>query len=179
MRNPVILALVTLLAPVLPAPAQEKPGDLAVYKVEFTIRDGSQAAAQTGRHYAMLVGANEKGYFNVGDKVPYATGSFQPGVGAGGPPPVMQYTYLDTGVNIDCRITEMNGKITLVAQLDISAVHQHDKAAAMNPPNPTVGQIRLGARALMSPGKPLQIVSMDDPVTMKRFDVEATVTKLN
>jgi hypothetical protein len=49
----------------------------------------------------------------------------------------------------------------------------------MNPHNPTVGQIRLGARALMTAGKPLQIVSMDDPVTMKRFDVEATVTKLN
>jgi hypothetical protein len=179
MRNPAILALVGLLAPVLPAHAQEKAGEPAVYKVEFTIRDGSQAAAQAGRRYTMLVGANEKGYFNVGDKVPYATSSFQPGIGSGGPPPVMQYTYLDTGVNIDCRITEMNGKITLIAQLDISAVHQHDKAVAMNPPNPTVAQIRLGARALMSPGKPVQIVSMDDPVTMKRFDVDATVTKLN
>ncbi len=93
--------------------------------------------------------------------------------------PVMQYTYLDTGVNIDCRIVELNGKITLIAQLDISAVHQHDKAATLNPPNPTVASIRLSARALMTPGKPTQIVSMDDPVTMKRFDVEATVTRLN
>ncbi|HXI43100.1 MAG TPA: hypothetical protein VNH83_24170, partial [Bryobacteraceae bacterium] len=69
MRIPAILALVGLLAPVLPA-AEEKPGDPAVYKVEFTIRDGSQAAAQSGRRYTMLVGANEKSYFNVGDKVP-------------------------------------------------------------------------------------------------------------
>ena len=179
MRNPAILAVISLLAPVLPAFAQEKPGEPAVYKVEFTIRDSSQAAAQAGRRYIMLVGANEKGYFNVGDKVPYATSSFQPGAGSAGPPPVMHYTYLDTGVNIDCRITEVNSKITLIAQLDISAVQQHDKAVAMNPPNPTVAQIRLGARALMSPGKPTQIVSMDDPVTNKRFDVEATVTKMN
>lgn len=177
MRNPAILALVSLLASVLHA--QERPGEPAAYKVEFTIRDGSQAAAQAGRHYTMLVGANEKGYFNVGDKVPYATSSFQPGVGSAGPPLGMQYTYLDTGVNIECRITEMNGKITLITQLDISSIHQHDKAVSMNPPNPMVAQIRLGARALMSSGKPLRIVSMDDPVTMKRFDVEATVTKLN
>jgi len=177
MRNPAILALVSLLAPVLHA--QEKPGEPAAYKVEFTIRDGSQAVAQAGRHYTILVGANERGYLNVGDKVPYATGSFQPGVGSAAPPLGVQYTYLDTGVNTECRITEMNGKITLIAQLDISAVQQHDKAVAMNPPNPTVSQIRLSARALMSPGKPTQIVSMDDPVTMRRFDVEATVTKLN
>jgi hypothetical protein len=73
----------------------------------------------------------------------------------------------------------LNGKIMLNAQLDISAIHQHDKAAAMNPPNPAVAAIRLGVRALMSSGRPTQIVSMDDPVTMKKFDVEATVTKLN
>lgn len=180
MRNPAILALFSLLAPILPADAQQdKPAEPAVYKVEFAIRDGSQAAAQAGRHYNLLVGANEKGFFNVGDKVPYATSSFQPGVGGAGPQPLMQYTYLDTGVNIECRLTEMNGKIMLNAQLDISAIHQHDKAAAMNPPNPTVAAIRLGVRALMSPGKPTQIVSMDDPVTTKKLDVEATVTRLN
>jgi hypothetical protein len=180
MRNPAILALFSLLAPILPVHAQEKTAEPAVYKVEFAIRDGSPAAAQTGRRYSMLVGANEKGFFNVGDKVPYATSSFQPGIGAAGPQPLMQYTYLDTGVNIECRVAELNGKITLNAQLDISAIHQHDKVAAMNPPNPTVAAIRLGViRALMSLGKPTQIVSMDDPVTMKKFDVEATVTKLN
>jgi len=181
MRNPAILALFSLLAPILPADAQQdKAAEPAVYKVEFAIRDGSQAAAQAGRRYTILVGANEKGFFNVGDKVPYATSSFQPGVGSAGPQPLMQYTYLDTGVNIECRVAELNGKIMLNAQLDISAIHQHDKPAAMNPPNPTVAAIRLGViRALMSPGKPTQIVSMDDPVTMKKFDVEATVTKLN
>ena len=111
--------------------------------------------------------------------MPYATSSFQPGIGGAGPKPLMQYTYLDTGVNIECRLRELNGKITLNADLDISAVRQHDRAAALNPPNPTVAAIRLGVSALMSPGKPTQIVSMDDPVTMKRFDVEATVTKVN
>lgn len=179
MRNPMILMLAGLLAFLLPAHAQEKPAEPAVYKVEFAIRDGSQAAAQTGRRYMMLVGANEKGFFNVGDKVPYATSSFQPGIGGAGPQPLMQYTYLDTGVNIECRVAELNGKITLNAQLDISAIHLHDKAASMNPPNPTVAAIRLGVRALMNPGKPTQVISMDDPVTMKKFDVEATVTKVN
>jgi hypothetical protein len=179
MHNPAILALVSLLAPTFPADAQEKTAEPAVYKVEFAIRDGSQAAAQTGRRYTMVVSASEKGIFRIGEKVPYATSSFQPGVGGTGPQPLMQYTYLDTGVNIECRIRELNGKITLNADLDISAVRQHEKTDTLNPPNPTVAAIRLGVSTLMSPGKPTQTVSMDDPVTLKRFDVEATVTKLN
>jgi len=179
MRSPAILALVSLLAPILPVHAQEKTAEPTVYKVEFAIRDGSQAAAQAGRRYTMLVGANEKGIFRVGEKVPYATSSFQPGIGGAGPQPLMQYTYLDTGVNIECRLRELNGKITLNADFDISAVRQHEKADTLHPPNPTVDAIRLGVSTLMSPGKPTQIVSMDDPVTMKKFDIDATVTKLN
>jgi hypothetical protein len=178
MRSPAILALASLLAPILPVHAQEKTAEPAVYKVEFAIRDGSQAA-QTGRRYTMVVSANEKGIFRIGEKVPYATSSLQPGIGGAGPQPLMQYTYLDTGVNIECRLRELNGKITLNADLDISAVRQHGKTDTLNPPNPTVAAIRLGVSTLMSPGKPTQIVSMDDPVTMKKFDVEATVTKLN
>ena len=179
MRNPAILALASLLAPIFPVHAQEKAAEPAMHKVEFAIRDGSQAAAQTGRRYAIVVSANEKGIFRIGEKVPYATSSFQPGMGGAGPQPLMQYTYLDTGVNIECRLRELNGKITLNADLDISAVRQHEKTDTLHPPNPTVAAIRLGVSSLMSPGKPTQIVSMDDPVTMKKFDVEATVTKLN
>lgn len=126
MRSPAILALASLLAPILPVHAQEKTAEPAVYKVEFAIRDGSQAA-QTGRRYTMVVSANEKGIFRIGEKVPYATSSLQPGIGGAGPQPSMQYTYLDTGVNIECRLRELNGKITLNADLDISAVRQHEK----------------------------------------------------
>jgi hypothetical protein len=50
----------------------------------------------------------------------------------------MQYTYLDTGVNIECRLRELNGKIALNADFDISAVRQHEKADTLHPPNPTV-----------------------------------------
>ena len=104
-----------------------------------------------------------KGFFNVGDMVPYATSTFHPRVGSAGPPPAVQYIDLDTGVNIDCRLRELSGKMMLNAQLDISAIRQHDKAAALNPPNATVAAARLGISALMSPDKPTQIVSMDDP----------------
>ena len=39
----------------------------------------------------------------IGDKVPYATGSFQPGIGGVGINPLVntQFTFLDVGVNVD------------------------------------------------------------------------------
>jgi hypothetical protein len=70
MRIPAILALASLLTPILPVHAQEKAAEPTMYKVAFAIRNGSQAAAQTGRRYTMVVSANEKGVFRIGEKVP-------------------------------------------------------------------------------------------------------------
>ena len=171
------------LASALSAPAQEKaspPG--TVYKVDFNIRDGSDAAAKAGRHYTILVEAGSKGTFSAGDKVPYATGSFQPGVGGVGVNPLVntQYTYLDTGVNIDCRVREVQGRILLNADINISTVVQHDKTAPNILPNPTVASLRIsGISAVVDPGKPAMVASIDDPVTKRKFEVTATVTKVS
>jgi hypothetical protein len=183
MRTAVTFILATLLAPVMPGHAQEKKESVepTVYKVEFTIRDGSDAAAKAGRRYTMFVDTNGKSAFQVGDKVPYTTGAFQPAIGTGTSLRVgTQYTYLDTGVNIDCWLKESNGKLALSANVDISAIVQPARSAATDIPNPTVASIRLsGARAVLTPGKPALVASIDDPVTMRKLDVEATVTKVN
>jgi len=179
MRTAATLLFGCLMAAALPVRAQEKKDspDPAIYRVEFKIRDGSDAAAKTGRRYTMLVDTSGKGVFKVGDKIPYATGSFQPGVGAS---VATQYSFLDTGVNIDCRLRELSGKITLTADIDISTIVHYDKTAAVNPPTPSVAQIRIaGVSSLVEPGKPAMVASIDDPVTMRKFDVEATVTKVN
>lgn len=85
-RSAMALASALLAAAVLPAPAQEKKDGIpaATYKVEFRIRDGSDAAAKDGRRYTMLIDTTGQGTFHVGDRVPVATGSFQPGVGSSG-----------------------------------------------------------------------------------------------
>jgi hypothetical protein len=178
MRNRAVLFLATLLIPTLPVGGQEKGGtDSGVYRVEFNIHDGSDAAARTGRRYTIMIEANDKGIFRVGQKVPYATGSFQPGVS--GVTPLTQFNYAEIGVNIDCRINEVNGKVRVKATLDLSTVVQQDKNTAPMPPNPIIGQLRIEVNALVNPGKPTMVASVDDPVTLRKFDVEATVTKVN
>ncbi len=182
MHQRTVLLFITLLIPIFPALAQEKKeSDSAVFKVEFNIHDGSDAAARAGRRYAMLIQSNTKGTFRVGTKVPYATGSFQSGVGGAVSPLVnTQYNYADVGVNIDCHISDiMNGKLAVHASLDLSTLVPHDKDAATNPPSPTIAQLRIEINDVLTLAKPTLAASIDDPVTMRKFDVEVTVTSVN
>jgi len=183
MRTVVTLIFANLLALTLPVFSQEKkePAESAVYKVEFIIHDGSDAIAKAGRRYIMLIETGGKGTFRAGNRVPYATGSFQPGPGAPGVSPLVatQYQYVDTGVNIDCRLRNSSGKVSLNADIDVSTIVQRDQRAATIPPNPTVASIRIGVNAVLNAGKPTLVASIDDPVTMRKFDVEAVVMRVN
>jgi hypothetical protein len=164
MRITVALILAAL-ATNLPAAAQEKMEN-AVYKVEFNIHDGSDAAAKASRRYTMLVLNNQKSVFKVGDKVPYTTGDGQ-------------YSYLDTGVNIDCYAREVNEKVAIHGEIDLSTVAPPDKRPAAGVPNPTIAQTHIVIDAILNSGKPLLVAAIDDPVSTRKFDVEATVSKVN
>jgi general secretion pathway protein D len=165
----------------MPAGAQEKNNaPIASYKVEYRIRDGSDAASKNGRRYTMLMDTSGRGTFKVGERVPVATGSFQPGTGGTGVSPLVntQFNYLDVGVNIDTNVKEQDGKVALFSSMDISTIVEHKQQAGSTVlSNPTVAQIRIVVSTQVTPGKPTLIASIDDPVTQHHFDVEAVVTK--
>jgi len=156
--------------------AQDKPADMTVYRVEFNIHDGSDAAGKAGRRYVILVEGNDKGVFRVGQRVPYATGSFQSNSGS---PMTTQFSYADVGVNIECRVNEIGPRMRLRSTLDLSTLVQHDKNGGPPALSPTIGQLRIEVNALVPPGKPSVVASIDDPVTLRKFDVEATVTRVD
>jgi general secretion pathway protein D len=68
---------------------------------------------------------NAKAILNIGERVPTATGSFQPGIGGVGINPLVntQFTYLDVGVNVELqpRVHD-NGEVSMHIKLDISNV---------------------------------------------------------
>jgi len=175
-------AALLLLVPLLAAVAQDKPVSNTVYRVEYRIRDGSDAAAKAPRRYTMLIESHNKGTFKLGERVPVASGSFQPGVGGVGVNPLVntQFSYIDVGVNIDAFVSEENGRVTLNSNLDISTLVEH-KAPQPSQilPNPTVSQIKIAQLSTVTPGKPTLVASVDDPVTQRKFDVEVTITKVD
>jgi hypothetical protein len=174
MPNTTLLLAAALLAPACAGYAQERP-ESAVYKAEFNIHDGTDAAAKTGRRYSMVLNPMTKGLLKVGNRVPAATGSAQ-----GGNPALVntQYTYIDLGVNIEFDIREQNGRLNLRASLDISTVVPPDKNAMNVAHNPTISQIKLNVDTGVTAGKPVVVAAFDDPVTGQRFEVQATITKM-
>ena len=66
----------------------------------------------------------QKATLKIGDRIPVATGSFQPGIGGVGINPLVntQFQYLDVGVNIDITPRVHAGReVTLKVSLDISS----------------------------------------------------------
>ncbi len=135
-----------------------------VYKVEFNIRDSNESA-KAGRRYTMLIDGGTKGVFKIGNRVPVATGQ-------------TQFTYVDVGVNIECSVIERSSGIGLNASVDLSMIAPPEKGAPPVP-NPTITQVKFNLNTDVLPGKATPVTSVDDPVTMKKFEVDATVTKMN
>ncbi|MGH9555047.1 MAG: cohesin domain-containing protein, partial [Terriglobales bacterium] len=86
----------------------------------------------------------QKASLKIGDRVPVATGSFQPGIGGVGINPLVntQFQYLDVGVNIDITPKVHSGReITLKLMLDISAVTSRVNIGGID--QPVIGQRKI------------------------------------
>ena len=97
---------------------------------------------------------NEKATLKIGDRVPIATGSFTPGIGAGGISPLVntQFQYLDVGVNID--ITphiHSDHEVTLKMVLEISSVTGSQNIGGIS--QPTIGQRRIEHETRLEDGE--------------------------
>jgi len=86
----------------------------------------------------------QKASLKIGDRVPVATGSFQPGIGGVGINPLVntQFQYLDVGVNIDITPhVHANGEVTLKITMDVSAVTSHVSIGGID--QPVIGQRKI------------------------------------
>jgi len=86
----------------------------------------------------------QKASLKIGDRVPVATGSFQPGIGGVGINPLVntQFQYLDVGVNIDITPhVHSNGEITLKMTMDVSAVTGQQNIGGIS--QPIIGQRKI------------------------------------
>src|SRR5262250_288519 len=86
----------------------------------------------------------QKATLKIGDRVPVATGSFQPGIGGVGINPLVntQFQYLDVGVNIDITPrVHANGEVTLKITMDVSAVTGQQNIGGIS--QPIIGQRKI------------------------------------
>ena len=86
----------------------------------------------------------QKATLKIGERVPVATGSFQPGIGGVGINPLVntQFQYLDVGVNIDITPRVHSGReISMKLSMDVSAVDSYVSIGGIS--QPVIGQRKI------------------------------------
>jgi general secretion pathway protein D len=86
----------------------------------------------------------QKATLKIGERVPVATGSFQPGIGGVGINPLVntQFQYLDVGVNIDITPRVHSGReISLKLSMDVSEVDSYQNIGGIS--QPVIGQRKI------------------------------------
>ncbi len=96
----------------------------------------------------------QKASLKLGQRVPVATGSFQPGIGGVGINPLVntQFNYIDVGVNVDItpRIHGLD-EVTLKVAMDISAVDSYQNIGGIQ--QPVIGQRKIEQEIRLKEGE--------------------------
>ena len=162
MRILAALMATTFLGLMLQIRAQERQDSTgpAVYKVEFDIRDGSDAS-QPIQHFSMLIDESRRGAFQAANRVSVATGSSQ---------------YIDVGVKIECAVHESDGKAALRGDIELTRVTGQVYLSGIF--QPIIGQRKLAFDVTALLGSPTVIID-DRNAIAAMHEVQATVTKVN
>src|SRR5437016_4872266 len=125
-------------------------GNLTANDFQVSIGSGTATALFTDSDSKLIQNPQiraldgQKASLKIGEKVPVATGSFQPGIGGVGINPLVntQFQYLDVGVNIDITPRVHAGReISLKLTMDVSAVTSHVSIGGID--QPVIGQRKI------------------------------------
>jgi general secretion pathway protein D len=109
--------------------------------VSFLMSDANTKVIQNPQIRAL---DGQKATLKIGDRVPVATGSFQPGIGGVGINPLVntQFQYIDVGVNIDVTPrVYANREVGMKIMLEVSAVTRTTNIGGIE--QPVIGQRRV------------------------------------
>lgn len=170
LRSLLILGLVSAAA------AQEAPKHLQkIYKVVFLIYEVEDGKKINERTYTLPVntvdGNPHSSSMRVGTRVPVTTAT-----SAGDK---TQWQYVDVGLNIDCDVTEQADKFIVHGSMELSSFALPEQGSdPRSGGNPVLRNIRQSFTALVPPGKPTLVTTMDDVNSKKRLQVEITATRI-
>src|SRR5271155_4239750 len=106
---------------------------------------------------------NQKATLKIGESVPVATGSFQPGIGGVGINPLVntQFQYLDVGVNIDVTPhVHADREVTLKITMEISSVVGQSSIGGIS--QPIIGQKKIEHEIRLKDGESSMIGGIFD-----------------
>lgn len=166
--------LVLLAVPSLSAQEgkpQPPPFPTGVYKLDYVLSEVQNGKRVNSRHYSTLLHSGERGSIRLGNRLPISTGGSRESGGN-------QLTYIDIGLNIDCRVErEVDSGIALFTSVDMSSLAP-EQPGENRSGNPVVRQTKVQVDNIVPLGKQTLISSADEVDGTGRFDFEVTVTKV-
>jgi len=175
MKKLLQLMLVLLLASALPAqqPSTQEAAKSTetAYKLSFKIyelEDGKRINERSYVFPAIATQANQRtrpSSIKVGVRTPITVKEHET-------------TYLDVGMNLDCSLEDVEGKLTASISLELSNFAMPDQIEdPRRGGDPVLRQMRQGFRLQLPVGKPVLVTSLDDINSKKRTQLEVTATK--
>ena len=151
---------ITYLPGSAPSSSASNVGSVTVGKFSISVPSGTFTALASDTNTKVIqnpqirVLNDEKATLRIGDRVPFATGSFATSLAGGTVSPLIstQFQYLDVGVNID--ITPHihgNHEVTLRMALEISSVAGENSIGGIT--EPVIGQRRIEHEARLADGE--------------------------
>jgi len=164
----VTLGLVTLTASICLAQGEGAKGNAEqpkYFHLDFVVQELENGKAVNARHYSTTVSTDAgTSVIRTGNKLPVATG----GSGTDN----RQFTYVDVGVNIDCRVTKETGAdLGLFVSAEVSSA-----ATTSNPP--LIRQTKWSSNVIVPIGKATVIFSSDDVTSKGQMQLELTASAI-
>ena len=136
------------------------------YRVTFTIADTDAGKPDHTWRFALIVIEGEKASLKEGQRVPLVTGMEQ---GATTTSQNEQVQYIDVGISIEASLD--GGRLR--AKVEQSSIA--DERFGLGAQDPVVHQVTLEGFAVLTPGKPVVLGSLDLPGTTRHQEVSVSV----
>jgi type II secretory pathway component GspD/PulD (secretin) len=147
------------------------------YRLTYTVSEKDGGKLVKTEHYAMVVTSGQTTTLKQGSKVPLVTGSYSAGASDKTPAGVQtQMTYIDVGMNFDATLTAMGDNAMLKSSVEQSSIAP--ETSGVGPQDPIVRQTSLKGVALLAPGKPQVLGSLDIPGSTTHLDIEVLMQPL-
>jgi type II secretory pathway component GspD/PulD (secretin) len=142
------------------------------YRLTYTLIDLDGTKRLGDQHYSMVLVTGQRTILKQGNRVPIITGTDFKNPNS----PQTQYTYLDIGMNFDATIDDAPNSLRLKAKVEESSVVDNSSGAL--PQEPLIRQSLFEGSAVLTPGKPIILGSLDITGTTRRIEIQAMVEPL-
>jgi len=138
------------------------------YRLTYTLTEMEGSKRLGIQHFSLTVNPGRDGRIRLGSKIPVITGSSKPENQT-----LTQFQYVDVGLNISVRIREIAASVSLDSNVEQTSVSEEQSTVGRS--DPVIRQARLENTALLTPGRPVMLGSLDVPGSTRHVDIEVVV----